>query len=65
MFIHNAPDFVKTIVYDDEEYIKANILINTNFVKNTCYKAEIIIVLHSDINSNFKASLLELINCSK
>ena len=65
MFIDNAPDFVKTTLYDDEEYIKANILRNTNFVKSTCYKDKIIIVLHSVVNNNFKTSLLELINYSE
>ena len=45
-FIDNAPDFVKTNVCDDEEYIRASILRNTNFFKSTCYKDEIIIVLH-------------------
>ena len=43
MFIDNALDFVKTNVYD-EEYIRANILKNTNLIKSTCYKDEIIIV---------------------
>ena len=61
MFIDKAPDFVKTNIYDDEEYVKANILRNTNFNKNSCYKDNIIIVLHSVINNNLKASLLELI----
>ena len=65
MVIDNTPDFVKIIVYDDEEYIKANILRNTNFVKSTCYKDKIIIVLHSVVNNNFKTSLLELINYSE
>ena len=65
MFIDNAPDFVKTTLYDDEEYIKANILRNTNFVKSTSYKDKIIIVLHSVVNNNFKTSLLELINYSE
>ena len=46
MFIDNAPDFVKTNVCDDEEYIRASILRNTNFLKSTCYKDEIIIALH-------------------
>ena len=46
MFIDNAPDFVKITVYDDVKFIKANILINTSFVKSTCYKDEIIIALH-------------------
>ena len=61
MFIDNAPDFVKTTVYGDEEYIEANILRNTNFVKSTCYKEKIIIVLHSIVNNNLNTSLLELI----
>ena len=65
MVIDNTPDFVKIIVYDDEEYIKANILRNTNFVKSTCYKNDIIIVLHSVVNNNLKVSLLELINYSE
>ena len=61
MFIDKAPDFLKTIIYDDEEYLQANILRNTNFNKNSYYKDNIIIVLHSVINNNLKASLLELI----
>ena len=61
MFIDKATDFLKTIIYDDEEYLKANILRNTNFNKNSYYKDNIIIVLHSVINNNLKASLLELI----
>ena len=60
-FTDNAPDFVKTTVYDDEECIKANILRNTNFFKSTCNKDKIIIVLHSVVNKNLK-TLLELIN---
>ena len=65
MVIDNTPDFVKIIVYDDEEYIKANILRNTNFVKSACYKNDIIIVLYSVANNNLKVSLLELINYSE
>ena len=57
--INNGPNFVKTNVIDDEECIKANILGNTNCVKSNCYKDELIIVLHSVINNNLKASLLE------
>ena len=60
IFINNAPDFVPNNLYD-EEYIKANVLKNTNFVKSNCYKDELIIVLHSVVNNNLKASLLELI----
>ena len=62
MFIDNAHDFVKTAVYDDEEYIEANILRNTNFAKSICYKDRIIIALHSVVNNNLETSLLELIN---
>ena len=59
--INNAPDFVQNNLFD-EEYIRANILRNTNFVKSDCYKDELIIILHSAVNNNLKASLLELIN---
>ena len=54
------PDFIQNNLFD-EEYIKANILRNTNFVKSNCHKDELIIVLHSVVNNNLKASLLELI----
>ena len=65
MLIDNALDFVKATVFDDEEYIKTNIIRSANFVKNTCYKDNIIIVLHSAANNKLKASLLELINYSE
>ena len=60
--INNAPDFVQKNLFD-EEYIRANILRNTNFVKSNCHKDEHIIVLHSVVNINLKISLLELIEC--
>ena len=59
--IKNAPDFVQNNLYD-EEYIRANLLRNANFVESNCHKDEVIIVLHSVINNNLKASLLELVN---
>ena len=59
--IKNAPDFVQNNLYD-EEYIRANLLSNANFVESNCHKDEVIIVLHSVINNNLKASLLELVN---
>ena len=59
--IKNAPDFVQNNLYD-EEYIRANLLRNANFVESNCHKDEVIIVLHSVINNNPKASLLELVN---
>ena len=65
MLIDNALDFVKATVFDDEEYIKTNIIRSANFVKSTCYKDNIIIVLHSAANNKLKASLLELINYSE
>ena len=49
------PDFIQNNLFD-EEYIKANILRNTNFVKSNCHKDELIIVLHSVVNNNLKAS---------
>ena len=59
--IKNAPDFVQNNLYD-EEYIRANLLRNATFVESNCHKDEVIIVLHSVINNNLKASLLELVN---
>ena len=59
--IKNAPDSVQNNLYD-EEYIRANLLRNANFVESNCHKDEVIIVLHSVINNNLKASLLELVN---
>ena len=58
---NNGTDFVQNNLFD-EEYIRANIFRNTNFVKSNCYKDELIIILHSVVNNNLKASLLELIN---
>ena len=58
--INYAPDFVKYSL-DDEKYIMADVLENTNFVKSNCHKDEIIIVLHSVVNNIIKASLLEVI----
>ena len=59
MFIYNTPDFVKYTL-DDEEYIEASVLRNTNFVKSNCHKDETIIVLHSVVNNNLKSSLLKV-----
>ena len=60
--INNVPDFVQNKLFH-KEYVKINILRNTNFVKSNCHKDEIIIVLHSVVSNNLKASLLELIEC--
>ena len=57
--INYAPDSVKYTL-DDEKYIMVDVLENTNFVKSNCHKDEIIIVLHSVVNSIIKASLLEV-----
>ena len=58
--INNALNFVQNTLDDQREYIEADVLVNTNFVKSNCYKDELIIVLHSVINNNLKASLSEL-----
>ena len=57
--IDDASNFVKNTL-DDEEYIEADVLKNTNFVKSNCLKDKIIIVLDSFINDILIASLLEL-----
>ena len=60
--INYAPDFIKYTL-DDEKCVwqMADVLENTNFVKSNCYKGEIMIVLHSAVNSSIKASLLKVI----
>ena len=58
--INNALDFIKYTL-DGEKYIMANVLENKNFVKSNCHKDELIIVLHSIVNNNLEASLLEVI----
>ena len=58
--INNVPDFVQHKLFH-KEYVKINILRNTNFVKSNCHKDEIIIVLHSAVNSIIKAPLLKVI----
>ena len=58
--INNALDFIKYTL-DGEKYIMENVLENKNFVKSNCHKDELIIVLHSIVNNNLEASLLEVI----
>ena len=58
--IKNALNFVQNTLDDQSEYIEADVLENTNFVKSNCCKDELITVLHSVINNNLKASLSEL-----
>ena len=58
--INNALDFIKYTL-DGEKYIMANVLENKNFVKSNFHKDELIIVLHSIVNNNLEASLLEVI----
>ena len=40
--------------------LRQSVLRNTNFVKSNCHKDELIIVLHSVVNNNLKASLSEV-----
>ena len=58
--INNVPNFVQNTLDYNSEYIEANVLENINFVKSNSYKDELIIVFHSVINNNLKASLSEL-----
>ena len=57
--INYVPDFVEYTL-DDEKYIMADVLENTNFVKSYCHEDEIIIVLNSVANNILKASLSEV-----
>ena len=58
--INNAPNFVQTTLDDGSEFIEADVLENTRFVESNYDKDEIIIVLHSVVNNNLKASLLQV-----
>ena len=59
--INNAPNFVKDTLDNNSEFNDADVLQNTNFTKSNWYKDQLIIVLHSVVNNNLKASLLEVI----
>ena len=59
--INNAPSFVKNTLDDNSEFTDADVFENTNLIKSNCYKDELIIVLHSAVNNNLQASLLEVI----
>ena len=58
--IDDISNFVKNTLVDNIEYIEADILKNTNFVKSNCLKDEIIMVLDSAINDILITSLLEI-----
>ena len=57
---NNAPNFVKNTLDDNSEFIDADVVENTNFIKSNCCKDELIMFLHSIVNNNLKASLLEV-----
>ena len=59
--INNAPDFVQTTLHDNSEFIEADVLENTSFVKSCCHKDKFIIVFHSVVNNYLKASLIQAI----
>ena len=58
--IDDISNFVKNTLVDNIEYIEADILKNTNFVKSNCLKDKIIMVLDSAINDILITSLLEI-----
>ena len=58
--INNAEDFVKYTLDDNSKFIEADVLKNTNFVQDHCYKDKIIINLDYVIDDILMASLLEL-----
>ena len=55
-----AEDFVQYTLDDNSKYIAADVLENTKFVKDHCYRDKIIIVLDSVVDDILMASLLEL-----
>ena len=58
--INNAENFIQYTLDNNSKYIEANILKNTNFVKDHCCRDEIVIVLDSVFDDLLKASLLEV-----
>ena len=58
--IDDISNFVKNTLVDNIEYIEADILKNTNFVKSNCLKDKIIMVLDFAINDILIASWLEI-----
>ena len=59
-FFEKTLNFVQNTLDDNSEYIEADVLEDTSFVKSNCYEDKLIIVLHSVVNNNLRASLLEL-----
>ena len=55
--INNAPDFVKTTLDDDSEFIMVDVLENTSIAEGN-YRSELIIILHSVIDNCLKAALV-------
>ena len=58
--IDDASNFVKNTLVDNIKYIEADILKNINFIRSSCLKDKIIIVLDSVFNDILIASLLEI-----
>ena len=56
--IDNAPDFVKTDLDDDSQFIEADVLENTVFTEDI-YDDQLVIVLHSVFNDYLQTSLLQ------
>ena len=55
---NNAPDFVRTNLYDNE-FITANVHKNTSFVEGN-YRQKLVIVLHSVFNYYSQTSLIQV-----
>ena len=55
--INNAPDFVKTTLDDDSEFIMVDVLENTSIAEGN-YRSEFIIILHYVIDNCLKAALV-------
>ena len=58
--ISSSEDSVKYTLDDNSKFIEADVLKNTNFAKDHCYKDKITIVLDSVIDDILMASILEL-----
>ena len=60
IFINNAPDFVRTALDDDDEFLQADVLENTVFTDDI-YDDRLVIVLHSAIYDCLQASVMQVV----
>ena len=59
-FTNNTPDFVRTALDDDDEFLQEDVLENTVFTDDI-YDNRLVIFLHSAINVCLQASVMQVV----